>query len=275
VPPHPPRPLYTPQTCQPAYQLNWSLTLFWKDPQISADWLEPLAEATEPDGVRVLEHRFADDRVSQFLLSTQPSVAPPLLVGRVKGRLQHLIRADEPKAFQRNHWLYSLGEKNRDAVEAYVGGQVGQHPLADARTARLVESCQIRRPEVDLSVPRESAHGRFVYNLHIVIVNDQRWRDASEERLRTFHDTIVEIARKRGHLLSRAAIVADHVHLTLGCPLKDSPADVALCYMNNLAYAFGMRPMFTNGYYVGTFGKYDRGAVRRNIRAGGEATRAC
>jgi hypothetical protein len=61
--------------------------------------------------------------------------------------------------------------------------------------------------------------------------------------------------------LSRAAIVPDHIHLTMGCPIERSPEDVALGYLNNCAYAWGMSAMFQFGYYVGTFGEYDRGAV--------------
>ena len=39
---------------------------------------------------------------------------------------------------------------------------------------------------------------------------------------------IIRAAAKKGHLLSAAGIVADHVHLTLGCNVGEPPADVAL-----------------------------------------------
>ncbi len=32
--------------------------------------------------------------------------------------------------------------------------------------------------------------------------------------------------------------------------------------MNNLAYAAGMKPIVPFGFYVGTFGEYDLGAMR-------------
>ena len=38
---------------------------------------------------------------------------------------------------------------------------------------------------------------------------------------------------------------------------------VALAYMNNLAYAHGMQPLFYHSYYAGTFGTYDLDAIRR------------
>ena len=56
-------------------------------------------------------------------------------------------------------------------------------------------------------------------------------------------------------------MLADHVHLTLGCVVDQSPEDIVLSYLNNGAYALGMKPIFQFGYYKGTIGEYDRGAV--------------
>ena len=92
-------PIYTLDNCHAAYQLNWSLSVFWHQPPTAADWLDALQTATEPDGVRVLEHRLADERMSQFLVSTKPAVSPHALVRTVKGRLQYLVRGERPKAF--------------------------------------------------------------------------------------------------------------------------------------------------------------------------------
>ncbi len=72
----------------------------------------------------------------------------------------------------------------------------------------------------------------------------------------------MRIVEKKGHLLSRAGIFADHLHLAVGCGIRESPQEVALSYMNNLAYARGMRPVFQFGCYVGTFGEYDFGALK-------------
>jgi hypothetical protein len=82
-----------------------------------------------------------------------------------------------------------------------------------------------------------------------------------ESALVKTRDTILRTAEKHGHLLSRGAILPDHVHLALGSPLEQSPEAVALSYMNNVAFVNGMRPIFQCSFYVGTFGEYDRGAV--------------
>jgi hypothetical protein len=48
----------------------------------------------------------------------------------------------------------------------------------------------------------------------------------------------------------------------LGCTIDAAPLDVGISFLNNLAYAHGMRPVFQFGGYLGTIGEYDSGAVR-------------
>jgi hypothetical protein len=72
---------------------------------------------------------------------------------------------------------------------------------------------------------------------------------------------IVAAAAKKQHLIGSGQILADHIHLALGCNLQESPSDVALSYLNNLAFAEGMHRIYEFGFCVGTFGEYDLGAV--------------
>ena len=55
------------------------------------------------------------------------------------------------------------------------------------------------------------------------------------------------------------------VHLVLGCQPTESPLEVALGYLNNLAYVQEMRRVYQYGFYVGTVGEYDLGAIRRSL----------
>ncbi len=265
-----PDPLYTADNCNPAYQLRWSLALFPHAELPAADaWLDTLKCGTETDCVRVLEcHRRAAN-VWQFLLSTLPTVAPPQIIKSVKGRLQNLVRQTHPKAFQRNFSLTSVGDANRSAIEQYVSDQLGHHRMADPRIEARLARYQLAFPDVDLSRPVFSDHGRYVYNLHLVLVHVERWRQASEAFLDATRDTVLKAARQKGHRLSRLAILADHVHLTFGAPYERSPEEIALSYLNNLAYAHGMQPVYQFGYYVGTFGEYDMDAVRKEANADG------
>jgi hypothetical protein len=77
----------------------WGLTLFWRQAAVpDRHWFATLQSATEPGGVRVLKHRITPDGHSQFFPSTEPHVAPKDLIRSVKGRLQHAIRPQAPKA---------------------------------------------------------------------------------------------------------------------------------------------------------------------------------
>lgn len=220
-------------------------------------WSAALREATEADGVRVLECHQRSPQVVQLLLSTRPSVAPPEIVRSVKGRLQYLLRAGHPRAFRRNYRLESVGSASCKVIEKYVEQQLGHHRMADPRVQERIARWQINDARIDLSRIRYSAHGQFIYNLHPVLVHADRWQYCGYEVMRRTHDMVLAVAAKKHLLLSKAGITADHLHLTIGCDVKISPQDVALGFLNNLAYAHGMRPVYQFGYYVGTFGAYD------------------
>jgi REP element-mobilizing transposase RayT len=98
-------------------------------------------------------------------------------------------------------------------------------------------------------------------NLHVVLVHRERWAEIGEPVLERLRDMIENVCRAKGYWLSRAGILADHIHLALGCPLDVAPADIALAFLNNLAYVHGMKAVFQFGAYVGTFGEYHQGAV--------------
>ena len=224
-------------------------------------WLTLLQSATEPDGVRVLKHRITTGDASQFFISTKPHVSPAQAIRSVKGRLQYQIRDQQPKAFQRNYAIRSIGAATRSVVEDYVAKQMDRHSMADPRVQDLFLHYQKTYPGVDLSQPVSSAHGQYWYNLHLVLVNDHRWMEIRPSVLDKLSQMIERVGAKYGHRLSSVGLLADHIHLTLGSQVDQSPENVALSYLNNLAYAVGMKSMFQFGYYAGTIGEYDRGAV--------------
>jgi len=255
-------PIYTASNVTPAYQLNWGLTIFWRQQPIpDHEWLTKLQAAAEPDGVRILKHRLTHNNASQFFVSTKPHVAPSEMIRSVKGRLQHLIRRRQPKAFQRNYAVRSIGAATRNVVEDYVARQSDRHPMADPRVQELLTRYQKFFPDVDLSRPVFSAHGEYWYAMHLVLVNDARWMEIRSSVLDSISRMIEQVAAKYACRLSRVGLLPDHIHLTLGCPIDKSPESIALSFLNNCAYAVGMKPVFQSGYYVGTIGEYDRGSV--------------
>jgi hypothetical protein len=258
------RPIYTPDNVRhPAYQLNWSYSLFWKTPPDDCSWFEELQELAERDQIRILQHQLRAPNISQFLVSTRPSLKPLLVAQRVKGRLQHVLRSRLPQAFRRNYSLRSIGSTRRSVLEQYLAKQLGHHKMSDVRVQDQLKRYQIHMPSVDLSRPRRTAHAVFWCNLHIVIVNEGRYREICDQVLTRQSDMILRASMAKAHLLSRAAILTDHIHLALGCSLHESPEEVVLGYMNNLAYVCGMTPRFKFSYYVGTFSEYDLGVIPR------------
>ncbi len=97
-----------------------------------------------------------------------------------------------------------------------------------------------------------------------VLVVEHRNRFIDEESLRTIDHWCLRIARKKGYAISTRSVMPNHLHLALRGNIEQSPEEIALAMMNNLAYAFGQNQIWQSSYYAGTFGEYDMDAVRRN-----------
>lgn len=261
-----PEPLYTAANCRVAYQLHWSLTLFAAQAWPEKDcWWEPLRQAVEPDGVRLLEFQPGVNAAGQFFVSTRPEVSPSEIVRSVKGRLQYLVRDAIPQIWRRHYSITSVGDANSDVLQGYVGRQVQHHPMADPRVVDRLSQFQFHDPSVDLAALRASAHGRFTHGLHLVLENKDRLCDTREEWLAANRAMLIAACRKKGWLLARLGLVGNHLHSLVGCDVSDSPRDVALSLMNNLAFAHGMKPVVEYSFYAGTFGPYDHDAIRRRL----------
>ena len=200
-------PIYMPSNCNPAFQLNWSLTVFWRAQHPGDYWLTPLRNETQKDGVRVLEHRYASQDISQFLLSTRPSVSPSAAVRSVKGRLAHVLRDIRPKALRRNFAMRAVGSATREVIDRYVAGQIGHHLHGDPGLKSVLEEHQVHAHDVDLSAPEGTSHALYWYNLHIVLVRGGRWRDARRAELERVRETVLAVARKHQHRIARASIL--------------------------------------------------------------------
>jgi len=263
-------PIYTAANCHGSYRLLWTVSVFWRSAFPRAVWQAGFIPLLASHGLRVWSHRLVSDHASQFLVSTMPPVSPAGIVRLLKGRLYHLMH-EKPLApeLRRNYFISSVGRRSRSVIERYVKSQLDHHRMADPRVQESLAKFQLANPAVDLSQWQASAHGRYVHDLHLVLVHDARWMDVSEGNLARRNDMILAAAQKKGHAISAIGVFADHVHITLGCGVTESPEEVALSYLNNLAYVEGMRPIYRPGYYVGTFGEYDLNAIRLKLREEG------
>jgi len=229
--------------------------------------LEETKQYWENDGLRLLESRWSPQQI-QLAFSTQPDVAPVFLAARVKGRLQHAIRAAGVRfgGFSRKVAVRSVGDNSTEDVEAYIASQVSKEGFADPRCATQMAEFNVCCTEVDLKQPSESSQGRYWYNLHVVLVVAERNRIPDRRTLATIRDGCFRIAAKKGHSIARVALVPDHLHLALRGNIEQSPQEIALGFQNNLAYMLGQVRIWDNGFYSGTFSEYDFGAIRAAIR---------
>jgi REP element-mobilizing transposase RayT len=263
-----PQPLYDPSTANPAYHLRYSWTGWPSRTGLPSNVSSLVEDATpywELDGMRLLEHKVNRDSM-QLAFSAKPHVAPVLLAARAKGRLDHAARvAGCPISFSRKVSLRSIGENTRDNVEQYIEKQVEKERFVDPAFAARMHRYSVADATVDLSQPAESARGRYWYNLHIVLVCDERGRMSDDGHLSLIRDRSITIAKKKGYAVSRLAVMPDHLHVALRGKIDESPAEICGAFQNNLAYALGQIRVWRDSFYVGTFGEYNMEAVRRNF----------
>ncbi|MDB5388778.1 MAG: hypothetical protein JWM11_4424 [Planctomycetaceae bacterium] len=256
------QPVYTPENCKVAYQLDWSYSLFWNSSPGTQSWLPELKSILESDGIRILNHRFTTEASSLFLVSTRPEVLPIMIPQRIKGRLQHIVRNQHPQAFQRNYDLRSVGSTHRDKIEAYLASQLAHHSKSGKSQSADLADLQAIRPEVNLAQEIYTAHARHICNLHLVFVNDYRWCEVQIQKLEKVRAVILLASESKGHRLSRLSVLPDHIHLTIGYGLDESPLQIALSYMNNIAWVYDLQPVLMSSCYIAGFGEYDLGAIK-------------
>lgn len=260
------RPLYTAADLHPAFQLRfgwsaWPSQVFPHSPDETTQ--KKLAQAWERDGMRPLEFNCSEEDF-QITFSTSVQVAPVLITGRAKGRLEHEWRTAENKRvrFSRKVALRTVGDCTRATVEAYILNQVASASFADPRFSGLMQRFTRRDPTVDLSQPINTNSGRYWYNLHLVLVTDERHVVVEEGRLSLISECSFQIARRNGYRISVLSVMPDHLHAALQGRIDHSPQVIALAFLNNLAFALGQQRIWSNNYYVGTFGEYSMRAVR-------------
>jgi hypothetical protein len=215
--------------------------------------------------VRILEFHSPQSNVGQFFVSTRPQLARSAIVRSLKGRWQYLIRSEHPKTFRRNYFIGSVGEANCRVLDAYIAKQTSRHPMADPDVPGRLQSLQFHDGSIDPGQVVTSNYGQFVYWLQVVMETEVGWNEVRPSVLAGSRAMIIRACAKHDWQLSRIGLLSSHIDVLLGAGVTESPGEVALSLMNNLAYAQGMRPAFRFSYYVGTFGPYDRGAVRRRV----------
>ena len=256
-----PEPIYTSVNCKFAFQLRWGVTIFWHSAVDELIWLEQLASQLACEGIRVLSWRWKRTNVSQFALSTLPHVSPARIVDLVQRNLQLITQDVSTRSLRPNFSIRSYGTQDRKVVEAYVAKQPLHHPVASPATQQFFESIVIENEDVDLSIAKRARFGVYWFNLHIVLVHLERWRCGNRDLVLATRDIVTKSCGKKNWQLSRLSLVPDHLHMAIGCSFQETPSEIVLSLMNNIAWVHGMKPLLCHSAFVGTFGEYDQRSV--------------
>jgi REP element-mobilizing transposase RayT len=224
-----------------------------------------IAPIWETDGIRLLESTWAADKL-QVVFSTKPNVSPLLLSQRAKGRLTHALRSGGyDNQLSRKVCVRTLGDNIASEVERYIEQQVKRANFIDPRFEEGLAKLTVCDCRVDLSQPSESNRVRYWYNVHLVLVVAERFSIGDTALLRTLRDACLKVAAKKQYVISRLAIMPDHLHVAMRGNSNESPEEIAFAFQNNLAFAAGQTRIWQDTYYVGTFGEYNMNAVRGRI----------
>ena len=163
----------------------------------------------------------------------------PVFLAGAKGRLQHALRKASPNfsGFSRKVSVNTVGHNCREDVEAYIASQVDAASFADPSFRDMLKEFTTIREDVDLSLPTESLHGRYWYNLHLVLVNAERY-PVVDRRAWQGPRVLLRDCGTQGFKISRLSVMPDHLHAASG-NIEESPQEIALAFQNNLAYALG------------------------------------
>lgn len=242
--------------------------------QPGSNLLTPLLEAWEHDGLTVISRKWSPEQM-QFTFRAQADLSPVLIASRAKGRLDHALRkAGSPVTFSRRVGFRSLGENLSDTVLAYLAKQYDRVELADPRYIDSLRSAFWENPGFDASDPIPTTHGRYWFDLHLVMVTEDRYRIGRSLQPVAVRDGVLEWGRtlKANHRkvasghgdpgVNSIAVMHDHVHVVFRGNISMSPLEMASDLWTRLNRLAGCR-MYQDRIYVGSFSEYTLHAVKR------------
>lgn len=257
-----PKPIYLPENTKFAFQLRWGITIFWTTPIDESSWIDTLKSTLEADNIRILSLRWLTPDSMQFVVSTTPTSSPNFIIQRLKGRLHYATKSYAPKTLRSHYAIRSFGTQEREIIENYIQGQTNHHRMATTKAQSIFEALRYIDDSIDLARGKTTSHGTYWYNLHVVLVNTERWCDVKQSRLERVQQVLLQSGKKKSWEISRCSILADHLHVALGCGLDESPDSVVLSMMNNVAWVYEMKSILQFSAFVGTFGEYDHRVIQ-------------
>lgn len=224
-------------------------------PEPDEAFFTALADLWKTDGLTLLSQTWKPDLIQQAF-SVTPEIAPIFFTQRVKGRLQHALRAaGQPVDFSRKVGMRAIGENITPVVENYLARQTNRGEFADNRYRATLATEAFEDNSLDLADPAEVKRGRYWYNLHLVLVTAGRFRMGREDFALKLRTAAQLAAAEHGCALKAFALMPDHVHVALRGNVERTPVEIGVNFQNALARAAGCR-LWDDRFYVGTFSEY-------------------
>ncbi|HMP74648.1 MAG TPA: hypothetical protein PKE55_15440, partial [Kiritimatiellia bacterium] len=238
-------------------------------PEPDAEWWNDLQTAYQPDKIKLMAKVWKEDSV-QLTFSVDPDTSPVFFTARVKGRLQHALRAmGTPVAFSRKVAMRSLGKNDTTVVENYLRDQLEKESFVDLRYEQRLAAAAYENEALDLSLPRETNSGRYWYNLHLVATTIGRYRLSHPGLIGGMSGAMQVWARVHGHQLRSLAVMPDHLHFAIRGNIENSPSLIAETLWSAL-HRHMQGVVYSDRMYAGTFSEYSLHAVRGMFgRSGG------
>ncbi len=187
-------------------------TAFLKEATVAA-FTPPdeLLQAWQRDGIFLRAFLLQQRRVQMVCASTA-TISPVQIAQRLKGRLNHCLRQQSPAypGFDRDFFLGTLGQNDRDIVAAYIRNQVDHSDLVDPLYR---ERLKVLRFHEDPGQPPRGKHkGIHDHHLHIVLVTQGRYRMFPQEAKKV-SVSIIEGGESVGMDIMEFSIMPDHAHI--------------------------------------------------------------
>jgi len=166
--------------------------------------------------------------------------------------------------FSRKVAFRCLGENTRSIVNKYIQKQVKKSDYYDERFRKLLSELTVCNNKINLSQPVITSHGRYWYNIHLVIVvQNRKFPITNRKALEIIKEYCFVIANKKECEIARLAIMPDHIHISLRGNPKLSPNDIGFAFLNNLSFVLGYNRCWKNEFYVGSFSEYNLDVLKK------------
>lgn len=205
---------------------------------------EILPAVLERSGYRALEVEI-EDRWTRLLLSLKPQDAPAKAVQTIKANTSRLLFEAFPEMereigcrslWSRGSYVRGVGDVPNRAILDYIARQQEHHEVELGNSVLLAEYVH-PDPEQFLDL-RPFSHCMAEYNCHFVCCPVGHVGVIDAAFAEPLIEYVLRVAAKRKFEIIRWSVLSDHMHMFVALRPDQSPADLALCVMNNTSHWF-------------------------------------